>query len=180
MRTLQAQSACQGYPEAMYQDGFWKLSGRLPSLCSVPLPRRKSKELVAAGSKAAAGHNTRAPVSLCHVGSKLPYRKAAALLKDLLPVSTEGVSHATVRRHTLSVGARLNFALTSCVAAKFKCPYLCKVEMSGSSRAVRNVGIDVLYRFPRAVGSVGQFHRSTLPIRPSFPPLLIFARAFDN
>jgi transposase-like protein len=30
--------------------------------------------------------------------------------------------------------------------------------MSGSSRAVRNVGIDVLYRFP---------------IRPSFPPLLI-------
>ncbi len=37
-------------------------------------------------------------------------------------------------------------------------------------RAVRNVGIDGLCRFPRAVGRVGQFHRSTLSIRPSFPP----------
>jgi hypothetical protein len=45
-------------------------------------------------------------------GSKLPYRKAAALLKGLLPVSTEGVSHATVRRHTLAVGARLDQRVT--------------------------------------------------------------------
>jgi hypothetical protein len=45
-------------------------------------------------------------------GSRLPYRKAAALLKDLLPVSTEGVSHATVRRHTLAVGARLDQRIT--------------------------------------------------------------------
>jgi len=45
-------------------------------------------------------------------GSKLPYRKAAALLEDLLPVSTEGVSHATVRRHTLAAGARLDQRIT--------------------------------------------------------------------
>jgi hypothetical protein len=45
-------------------------------------------------------------------GSKLPYRKAAALLKDLLPVSLEGVSHATVRRHTLAVGARIDQRIT--------------------------------------------------------------------
>ena len=44
------------------------------------------------------------------------------------------------------------------------------IIMRCSRRAVRNVGIDVVCRFPRTVGSVEQFHRSTLPIRPSFPP----------
>ena len=29
-------------------------------------------------------------------------------------------------------------------------------------------------RFPRTVGRVGQLHRSTLSIRPSFPPLQFF------
>ena len=28
-----------------------------------------------------------------------------------------------------------------------------------------------LWRFPRSVGSVGQFYRSMLSIRPAFPPL---------
>jgi hypothetical protein len=45
-------------------------------------------------------------------GSQLSYRKAATLLRDLLPVSTAGVSHATVRRHTLTVGARLDQRIT--------------------------------------------------------------------
>ena len=45
-------------------------------------------------------------------GSKLPYRKAAALLRDMLPVPTEGVSHATVRRHTLSIGTLLDQRIT--------------------------------------------------------------------
>jgi hypothetical protein len=37
-------------------------------------------------------------------GSKVPYRRAATVLQELLP---ERVSHATLRRHTLKVGARL-------------------------------------------------------------------------
>lgn len=41
-------------------------------------------------------------------GSRVPYRQAAAMLADLLPIGTAGVSHATLRRHALTVGARLN------------------------------------------------------------------------
>jgi hypothetical protein len=41
-------------------------------------------------------------------GSRVPYRQAAAMLSDLLPIGTGGVSHATLRRHALTVGARLN------------------------------------------------------------------------
>jgi hypothetical protein len=37
-------------------------------------------------------------------GSKVPYRRAATVLQELLPAR---VSHATLRRHTLKVGARL-------------------------------------------------------------------------
>jgi hypothetical protein len=37
-------------------------------------------------------------------GSKVPYRRAATVLQELLPGR---VSHATLRRHTLKVGARL-------------------------------------------------------------------------
>ena len=37
-------------------------------------------------------------------GSKVPYRRAAKVLQELLPGR---VSHATLRRHTLNVGARL-------------------------------------------------------------------------
>ncbi len=42
------------------------------------------------------------------MGSKLPYRRAAALLSDLLPVATNAACHSTVRRHTLRVGTRLD------------------------------------------------------------------------
>jgi hypothetical protein len=38
-------------------------------------------------------------------GSKVPYRRAATVLQELLPGR---VSHATLRRHTLKVGARLH------------------------------------------------------------------------
>ena len=41
-------------------------------------------------------------------GSRVPYRRAAALLQELLPIGARRVSHATLRRHTLKVGARLN------------------------------------------------------------------------
>ena len=39
-------------------------------------------------------------------GSILPYRRAAEMLGELLPISDGVVSHATLRRHALAVGAR--------------------------------------------------------------------------
>jgi hypothetical protein len=45
-------------------------------------------------------------------GSTVPYRRAAALLGELLPICTGSVSHATLRRHTLTVGARLDQRVT--------------------------------------------------------------------
>jgi hypothetical protein len=41
-------------------------------------------------------------------GSDMPYRKAAPLLTELLPLPYGGVSHTTVRRHTLLVGERFD------------------------------------------------------------------------
>ncbi len=41
-------------------------------------------------------------------GSILPYRRAAQMLGQLLPISDGVVSHATLRRHALAVGARLD------------------------------------------------------------------------
>src|ERR1039457_1870193 len=45
-------------------------------------------------------------------GSRIPYRRAAALLGELLPICKDGVSHATLRRRTLTVGARLDQRVT--------------------------------------------------------------------
>jgi hypothetical protein len=41
-------------------------------------------------------------------GSLLPYRRAAGMLGELLPISDAVVSRATLRRHALKVGARLD------------------------------------------------------------------------
>lgn len=45
-------------------------------------------------------------------GSQLPYRRAAKVLDGLLPQLGRKTSHATVRRHTLSVGQRLDRRIT--------------------------------------------------------------------
>jgi hypothetical protein len=45
-------------------------------------------------------------------GSKVPYRRAAATVGELLPISDHGVSHSTLRRHTLAVGSRLDQRVT--------------------------------------------------------------------
>lgn len=45
-------------------------------------------------------------------GSSVPYRRAAAVLGDLLPICTGSVSHAMIRRRTLAVGARLDQRVT--------------------------------------------------------------------
>src|SRR6266404_8252698 len=49
---------------------------------------------------------------LANWGSKLPYRRAAELLGDFLPISDAKVSFSTVRRHTLAVGAHLDQRIT--------------------------------------------------------------------
>src|SRR5260370_33434770 len=45
-------------------------------------------------------------------GSKVPYRRAAELLGEFLPISDATVSFSTVRRHTLAVGAHLDQRIT--------------------------------------------------------------------
>lgn len=45
-------------------------------------------------------------------GSLLPYRQAASLLNEFLPLSAEGVSHVEVRRQTMKVGERLDSRAT--------------------------------------------------------------------
>jgi hypothetical protein len=45
-------------------------------------------------------------------GSILPYRRAAQMLGEFLPISDGAVSHATLRRHALAVGARLDQRVT--------------------------------------------------------------------
>ena len=45
-------------------------------------------------------------------GSILPYRRAAEMLGELLPISDGIVPHATLRRHAMAVGARLDQRVT--------------------------------------------------------------------
>jgi hypothetical protein len=45
---------------------------------------------------------------LAKFGSDVPYRRAAQLLTELLPLPNGGVSHTTARRHTLLVGERFD------------------------------------------------------------------------
>jgi hypothetical protein len=45
-------------------------------------------------------------------GSKVPYRRAAELLSEFLPLSDRSLSHSTLRRHTLAVGAHLDQRVT--------------------------------------------------------------------
>jgi hypothetical protein len=45
-------------------------------------------------------------------GSVVPYRRAAALLGELLPISDRAVSQSAIRRHTLAVGAHVDQRVT--------------------------------------------------------------------
>jgi hypothetical protein len=45
---------------------------------------------------------------LAEWGSKLPYRRAAELLNEMLPGLNHKISHTAIRRHTLAVGALLD------------------------------------------------------------------------
>ena len=45
---------------------------------------------------------------LAKSGTTMPYRRAAQLLSEFLPLSDRSISPATVRRHTLAVGEQLD------------------------------------------------------------------------
>jgi hypothetical protein len=45
---------------------------------------------------------------LAKFGSDMPYRRAAKLMTELLPLPNGSVSHTTVRRHTLLIGERFD------------------------------------------------------------------------
>jgi hypothetical protein len=49
---------------------------------------------------------------LAEWGGKLPYRRAAELLNEMLPGLNRKISHTSVRRHTLTVGALLDERVT--------------------------------------------------------------------
>jgi hypothetical protein len=54
---------------------------------------------------------------LAEWGSRLLYRKAAELLEELMPASFGRLSHTSVRRYTLSVGALLKQRVTDATPA---------------------------------------------------------------
>jgi hypothetical protein len=45
-------------------------------------------------------------------GSRMPYRRAAELLGELLPIQESNVAQSSVRRHTLAVGRKLDERVT--------------------------------------------------------------------
>jgi hypothetical protein len=65
-------------------------------------------------------------------GSKLPYRKAAELLEELMPASNARLSHRSVRRHTLSVGALLDQRVTE--PEEYDCLEPCRQAVPTSNR----------------------------------------------
>jgi hypothetical protein len=74
-------------------------------------------------------------------GSKLPYRRAAELLAEFLPLSDGHLSHSTIRRHTLAVGARLDQRVTE--PSEYDWPDSQRQPIAASSRMT--VAIDATY-----------------------------------
>ena len=74
-------------------------------------------------------------------GSKLPYRKAAELLGEFLPASNAKLSHTSVRRQTLSVGALLDQRVTE--PEEYDCLEPCRQVVRAGNRLT--VAIDGTY-----------------------------------
>jgi len=71
----------------------------------------------------------------------LPYRKAAALLQELLPASNAKLSHTSVRRQTLSVGALLDQRVTE--PEEYDCLEPCRQAVRAGNRLT--IAIDGTY-----------------------------------
>jgi hypothetical protein len=78
---------------------------------------------------------------LAEWGSKLPYRKAAELMEELLPASNARLSHTSVRRHTLNVGALLDQRVTE--PEEYDCLEPCRQVVPASNRLA--IAIDGTY-----------------------------------
>jgi len=78
---------------------------------------------------------------LAEWGSKLPYRKAAELLEELMPASFARLSHTSVRRHTLSVGALLDQRVTE--PEEYDCLQPCRRAVPATNRLT--IAIDGTY-----------------------------------
>jgi hypothetical protein len=78
---------------------------------------------------------------LAEWGSNLPYRKAAELLEELMPASNARLSHTSVRRHTLSVGALLDQRVTE--PEEYDCLQLHRQAVPASNRLT--IAIDGTY-----------------------------------
>jgi hypothetical protein len=78
---------------------------------------------------------------LAEWGSKLPYRKAAELLQEFLPASNVKLSHTSVRRQTMSVGALLDQRVTE--PEEYDCLEPCRRAVHASNRLT--IAIDGTY-----------------------------------
>jgi len=87
-------------------------------------------------------------------GSKVSYRRAAAVLDELLPISDRGVSHATLRRHTLAIGGRLDMRVTEPDEYDWPEPRREPVEPAQSL----NVAIDGTYVRADRVMGLAEYH----------------------
>jgi hypothetical protein len=82
-------------------------------------------------------------------GSILPYRRAAEMLGELLPISDGEVAHATLRRHALLAGARLDQRMTE--PDEYDWPDSRREAVPASARLI--VAIDGTYvRSNRGIG----------------------------
>jgi hypothetical protein len=78
---------------------------------------------------------------LAEWGSKLPYRKAAELLQEFLPASNVKLSHTSVRRQTMSVGALLDQRVIE--PEEYDCLEPCRRAVHASNRLT--IAIDGTY-----------------------------------
>jgi hypothetical protein len=91
--------ARQGFAHPHGLNGLWNRSGFLPPLFSLQLTRRKEGDHLASPPPSTGGNLA---------GTSIPLRQ----LGELLPICDSGVSHATLRRHTLAIGGRLDQRVT--------------------------------------------------------------------
>ena len=87
-------------------------------------------------------------------GSRIPYRRAAALLGELLPICKDGVSHATLRRRTLTVGARLDQRVTE--PAEYDWPESRREPVPAAKRL--SVAIDGTYVRADGMRGLREYH----------------------
>jgi len=87
-------------------------------------------------------------------GSKVPYRRAAAVLGELLPICDRGVSHSTLRRHTLAIGGRLDQRVTE--PDEYDWPEPRREPVTAAENL--NVAIDGTYVRADGMMGLGEYH----------------------